>query len=160
MPGAGKSTVGVVLAKTMGMDFVDVDLVICRKCGGNLQDIVNRFGHDDFLRIEGEAALSLKSENSVIATGGSMVYSSGAMRYLKEIGTVVYIRAGLSDLKKRITNLETRGIAFNPGETLEDLYNARVPLYEKWADITVDTSSGDRIEDVAFKIKSELEKHD
>ncbi|MCH5188066.1 MAG: shikimate kinase [Oscillospiraceae bacterium] len=158
MPGAGKSTVGVVLAKTMGMDFVDVDLVICRRHGGNLQDIVNRLSHEDFLRIEGEAALSLKSENSVIATGGSMVYSEDAMRYLKEIGTVVYIRAGLSDLEKRITNLETRGIAFNPGETLADLYNARIPLYEKWADITVDTSHGDRIEDMAFKIKSELEE--
>lgn len=160
MPGAGKSTVGVVLAKTMGMDFVDVDLVICRRHGGNLQDIVNRHSHEDFLRIEGEAALSLSCENSVIATGGSMVYSEGAMRYLKEIGTVVYIRAKLSDLKKRINNLDTRGIAFNPGETLADLYNARIPLYEKWADITVDTSAGDRIEDMAFKIKSELEENE
>lgn len=156
MPGSGKSTVGVVLAKNMGLDFVDVDLVICRRNGGSLQQIVDSHSHDEFLRLEGEAALSLDCENSVIATGGSMVYSEDAMAHLKKIGTVVYLKAELSELKRRIKNLSSRGIAFRPGETLGDIYAQRVPLYEKWADITVTTTGSDAIEDVALRIKSEL----
>ncbi|MGN1097410.1 MAG: shikimate kinase [Clostridia bacterium] len=156
MPGSGKSTVGVVLAKNMGMDFVDVDLVICRLNGGNLQEIVDRNTHEEFLRLEGQAAMTLGCENSVIATGGSMVYSETAMEYLKSMGTVVYIKVPLEDLSGRITNMETRGIAFKPGETLADLYGQRIPLYEKWAEITVESTNSDRIEDVALRIKSEL----
>ncbi len=158
MPGSGKSTVGVVLAKAMGLSFVDVDLEICRIHGGSLQQIVNRFSHEDFLRIESEAALSLRCRDSVIATGGSMVYSEAAMRHLKENGIAVYLKAELSEIEKRICNLETRGIAFLPGETLTDLYVGRTPLYEKWADITVPSLGGDRIETVALKIRNELMK--
>ena len=158
MPGAGKSTVGVVLAKTMGMDFVDVDLVICRRNGGNLQSIVDSHSLEDFLRLEAEAALSLDCEGSVIATGGSMVYSEDAMAHLKSIGTIVYLKAELGELEARIHNLTTRGIAFKPGETLADIYKGRVPLYEKWADITVETGKGDRIETVAARISDELRK--
>lgn len=157
MPGAGKSTVGVVLAKTMGLGFVDVDLVICQINGGSLQEIVDRNTHDDFLRLEGEAAMTLVCQRSVIATGGSMVYSEKAMEYLKSIGTVVYLKAELEDLNNRITNMETRGIAFRQGETLADLYSERTPLYEKWADIVVSVSEKDRIEDTAKRIKSEID---
>lgn len=157
MPGSGKSTVGVVLAKTLGMDFVDVDLVICRRNGGRLQEIVDRSTHEGFLRLEAEAALSLDCHNSIIATGGSMVCSEDAMAYLKSMGTVVYIRVSLEDLTKRINNLETRGIAFRPGETLADIYAQRIPLYEKWADITVKSDNADRIENVVYRIKSEID---
>lgn len=160
MPGAGKSTVGVVLAKNLGMDFVDVDLVICRRYGGNLQSIVNRLGHDAFLKAEGEAAMTLDCERSVVATGGSMIYSEAAMERFKHTGVVVYIRAALADLEKRITNLADRGIAFKNGETLADIYRDRTPLYESWADIVVDTCDGDSIEGVAMKIKRELEAYD
>ncbi len=156
MPGAGKSTVGVVLAKTLGMGFVDVDLVICQINGGSLQEIVDRNTHEDFLRLEGAAALSLACERSIIATGGSLVYSEKAMEHLKKIGTVIYLRVGLDELKKRINNLSTRGIAFLPGETLDDLYEQRTPLYEKWADITIEVNKESKIEDVALRIKSEL----
>lgn len=156
MPGAGKSTVGVVLAKTMGLGFVDVDLVICQINGGSLQEIVDRNSHDAFLRLEGEAALTLACERSVIATGGSMIYSSAAMEHLKRIGTIVYLKAELSEIERRVNNLETRGIAFRPGETLADLYAQRAPLYERWAELTVPVSGGDKIEDVALRIKKEL----
>ncbi len=156
MPGSGKSTVGVVLAKNLGMDFVDVDLVICRMNGGSLQEIVDRNTYDDFLKLEGCAAMTLNCRSSVIATGGSMVYSEKAMEHLRSIGKIVYIKVSLADLNKRITNMATRGIVFKPGETLADIYVRRTPLYEKWADITVESGSSDRIEDVALRIKSEL----
>ncbi len=156
MPGSGKSTVGVVLAKSMGMGFVDVDLVICQQNGGSLQEIVDRNTHEGFLQLENDAALSIHCENSVIATGGSMVYSREAMEYLKSIATVVYIKVPFKDLDQRIDNMSTRGIAFSPGETLWDLYVGRTPMYEEWADITVESSNRDRVEAVARRIKSEL----
>ncbi len=156
MPGSGKSTVGVVLAKSMGMDFVDVDLVICRQNGGSLQEIVDRNIHEDFLKLENDAALSIKCENSVIATGGSMVYSREAMEYLKSIAIVVYIKVPFEDLDRRIDNMSTRGIAFRTGETLWDLYVRRTPMYEEWADITVESGNQDRVETVARRIKSEI----
>lgn len=156
MPGAGKSTVGVVLAKTMGMGFVDVDLVICQINGGSLQEIVDRTSHEEFLKLEGSAAKTLVCSRSIIATGGSMIYSADAMEHLKEMGVVIYLKAQLSDLEARITNMQTRGIAFKPGETLADLYAERTPLYEKWADITVEVSSDASIEETAKRIKSEI----
>ena len=148
MPGAGKSTVGVVLAKNLGLDFVDLDLVICRRERAALQKVVDRNTHEDFLRIESEAALSINAENSVIATGGSVVYGEAAMAHLAEIGVIVYLRARLAELEKRIGNLKTRGIAFRPGQTLAELYAERTPLYERWADI----------EDTARKIKNLLKE--
>lgn len=157
MPGAGKSTVGVVLAKMLGMDFVDVDLVICRREGGNLQAIVDRHSHADFLRIEAEAAKSLNCQGSVIATGGSMVLSPDAMEHLSSSGVVVYIKTPLENIKKRIRNPNSRGIAFLPGETLDDIYAKRTPLYEKWADITVSCGETDTIEGTALRIKSDID---
>lgn len=156
MPGAGKSTVGVVLAKIMGMGFVDVDLEICRINGGSLQQIVDRNTHSGFIRLEGEAAMTVNCENSVIATGGSMVYSEKAMERFKGMGRVVYLKASLEEIRSRIGNLKTRGIAFRRGETLADIYKERTPLYEKWADITVEVSANDGVEGTAMKIKSEI----
>ena len=137
MPGAGKSTVGVVLAKTLGYDFVDTDIVLSRRIGMPLQKYINRFGIDAFLKEEERTALSLDCENTVIATGGSMVLSDQAMHHLKSDGKTVFFNIPLSELERRLHNIKTRGIALRPGQTIEALYAERQPLYEKYADITV-----------------------
>ncbi len=137
MPGAGKSTVGVVLAKALGYDFIDTDIVLSRRVGMTLQKFINRYGIDSFLKEEEQAALSLDCENTVIATGGSMVVSDTAMRYLKDDSKTVFFNIPLSELKRRLYNIKTRGIALRPGQTIEALYTERQPLYEKYADITV-----------------------
>ncbi|WP_418748218.1 shikimate kinase [Frisingicoccus sp.] len=137
MPGAGKSTVGVVLAKVLGYDFIDSDLLIQAEMGKRLFEIINAEGIDGFLEIENRVNSRIQAYHTVIATGGSAVYGSEAMEYLKSIGTVVYIQASYKILEKRLGNLLKRGVAIRHGNTLKDLYNERVPLYEKYADITV-----------------------
>ena len=137
MPGAGKSTVGVILAKTLGMDFLDSDLAICRRAGTTLQDILDREGLDAFLDLEESVILDLETQNTVIATGGSAPMRERAMTHLKALGTVIYLQAPYEELHRRISNIKTRGIAFGPGETLLDLYQKRTPVYERWADVTV-----------------------
>ena len=132
MPACGKSTLGVVLAKTLGMKFVDTDLLIQEVENCKLQEIIDERGMQEFLRIE-EKVLS------IISTGGSAVYSDKAMKHLGSIGDVVYIKLSLDEIERRLNNIKTRGIAMKPGETLADLYNMRVPLYEKYADITIET---------------------
>ena len=138
MPACGKSTLGVVLAKTLGMSFVDTDLLIQEHTGRLLQDIIDHDGMEEFLRIEEYILTHVQVENSVIATGGSAVYSDRGMKYLRTIGEIVYIRLPLKEIEKRLNNIKTRGIAMAPGENLEDLYNRRIPLYEKYADIVLD----------------------
>lgn len=138
MPGAGKSTIGVLLAKSMLMDFVDTDLIIQKKTGKALSDIINEKGIDEFIRIENDVICNEEFANSVIATGGSAVYGKEAMEKLKENGIAVYLRVNAGELKKRIKNIHTRGIAMKNGQTLDSLYNERAPLYEKYADITVE----------------------
>ena len=138
MPACGKSTLGVVLAKTLGMSFVDTDLLIQEHTGRLLQDIIDHDGMEEFLRIEEYILTHVQAENSVIATGGSAVYSDRGMKYLRTIGEIVYIRLPLNEIEKRLNNIKTRGIAMAPGENLEDLYNRRIPLYEKYADIVLD----------------------
>lgn len=137
MPGAGKSTVGVILAKTLGLGFVDTDLLICRQTGMPLQDYINTQGIERFLQAEEHAALMLECERTVIATGGSMVYSADAMAHLQSGGRTVFINVGLDELLKRLKNITTRGIAVAPGRTMADVYSERLPLYEEYADITV-----------------------
>ena len=137
MPGAGKSTIGVILAKTLGMDFLDSDLVICRETGRTLQEILDTDGLERFLQLEEDIACSLRPAHTVIATGGSVPMSPRAMAHLKSLGTVVYLRVALPELSRRLSNIKTRGIAFGPGESLETLYQKRVPIYESWADLTV-----------------------
>lgn len=139
MPACGKSTMGVVLAKTLGMSFVDTDLLIQEEENEKLQNIIDERGMQEFLKIEERVLASVKVENSVVSTGGSAVYSDKAMNHLKENGTVVYIKLSLAEIERRLNNIKTRGIAMKPGETLADLYALRVPLYEKYADITVET---------------------
>lgn len=137
MPGAGKSTVGVVLAKTAALEFVDTDLLIQKHTGRKLQEIINSDGIDAFLKTEGEVISSLDCRNSVIATGGSAIFSKSAMNNLRRDGVIVYLEVPLQEIKRRVDNITTRGIAMKPGETLETVYHERIPLYKKYADITV-----------------------
>ncbi len=138
MPGAGKSTVGVVLAKKLGYRFVDSDLVIQERTGKVLHDIIAEKGLDGFLRVEEEANASLECDKTVIATGGSVVYGAKAMEHLKQIGQVVYLKLSCESIAERLGDLQERGVALKKDQTLADLYAERVPLYEAYADITID----------------------
>ena len=138
MPGCGKSTVGVVLAKAANMDFIDSDLVIQRKMGAKLSALIDAHGDEGFRAIENRINAELEAEHSVIATGGSVIYGEDAMRHLKEIGTVVYLKLSCEAIADRLGDLHARGVTIKPGWTLRDLYNERCPMYEKWADVVVD----------------------
>ena len=138
MPGCGNSTVGVVLAKALGMDFIDSDLVIQKEMGAKLSQLIDQHGDAGFREIENRINAAMEAENSIIATGGSVVYGEDAMRHLKDIGTVVYLKLSYEAIEDRLGDLHARGVTIQPGWTLRDLYNERVPLYEKWADVTVD----------------------
>lgn len=149
MPGSGKSTVGVVVAKALGMDFVDTDLTIQRREGALLQDILNTRGLEAFLDAEEAAIRSVTCERCVIAPGGSAVCREGAMEHLKALGSVIYLRLPLEEIEARVGNLSTRGIAMSPGQTLADVYAFRTPLYARWADWTVDAAGRTLAETVA-----------
>lgn len=153
MPGVGKSTVGVVLAKILGYHFIDTDLVIQEKEGRLLKEIIAAEGNDGFLHIEDRINAELEAEHSVIAPGGSVVYGGNAMRHFKEIGTVVYLKASYEMINERLSNLEGRGVVLNEGQTLKDLYDERCILYEKYADFTVD-EQGRNLADTARAVAS------
>lgn len=138
MPGAGKSTVGVVLAKLLGYQFIDTDLVIQEKEGRLLKEIIADEGNAGFLRIEDKINSEIQAEHSVIAPGGSVVYGENAMRHFKEIGMVVYLKASYETIDERLSNLEGRGVVLKEGQTLKDLYKERCVLYEKYADVIID----------------------
>lgn len=140
MPGSGKSTVGVLTAKALGLDFLDVDLLIQQREGMLLQDIVDRRGVERFLDAEEAAVKSVQCAGTVIAPGGSAVCREGAALHLKELGTVVYLYLPCDALQDRLSNMATRGIAMEKGQTLQDVYDYRAPIYEKYADLTVDAS--------------------
>lgn len=142
MPGSGKSTVGVLLAKAIGYSFVDTDLIISRETGKPLQKILDVDGLNGFLQLEEKVGKELKCDHTVVATGGSMVMSDAAMNNLKKGSKVVFIDVPLDEIKRRVTNIKTRGIAFDKGETLDDVYEKRNPLYNKYADINAPFSSG------------------
>ena len=142
MPGAGKSTVGVLIAKALGMDFIDTDLIIQRREGRTLQQIIDTDGLGRFIAIEDSIVSSIDARDSVIATGGSVIFGENAMRNLARLGTIVYLRAGFETVEARISNISTRGVAMNQGQDLRGIYNERCPLYEKYADITVDVDGG------------------
>jgi len=143
MPGAGKSTVGVILAKSLGMQFIDTDLLIQERAGRLLQEILDTDGPDTFKRIEEETILSLYPHHAVIATGGSVACSGAAMAHLKSEGLVVYLEISYEEMKARLKNITTRGILLLPGQSLRGMYDERVPLYEKYADLTVACLGGD-----------------
>lgn len=154
MPAAGKSTLGVILAKTIGYNFVDTDILISSRQGCTLQTLVDTLDHEGFLKVEGDTAMSLDCEKTVIATGGSMVLCENAMKWLKNDSVVVYLDAPLEEIKRRLTNIKTRGIAFGPNNTLTDIYNIRTPLYKKYADHVVDVTQGTEkaVEEIIKKI--------
>lgn len=157
MPACGKSVTGVILAKSLKMNFIDADLLIQENAGKSLQDIINDDGIENFKNIEEEVLGAIDVKNTVIATGGSAVYYDSAMRHLKENGVVVYIEASLSTIKKRLKNIRTRGVAMEKGQTIDSLYEMRVPLYEKYADCTVH-SHRYRAESTVEDIINELAK--
>ena len=155
MPGSGKSTVGVLLAKIIGYRFIDTDLLIQEKEGRKLFEILRDSGNDYFARVENEVNASVKTERTIIATGGSAISGAEAMEHLKRIGTVVFLDVPLAELEKRITNLSTRGIMFREGSSLADIYEERLPLYQKWADFTVHCE-GESLSENAAKIAEAL----
>ena len=138
MPGAGKSTVGVVLAKVIGHKFVDSDLVIQETYGKLLHELITEHGLNGFLEIENQVNAGLDMTKSIIATGGSVIYGKEAMEHLKEIGLVVYLKLSLESIADRLGDLQQRGVALKEGWGLKELYEERVPLYEKYADLTID----------------------
>lgn len=153
MPGAGKSTVGVILAKILGYKFVDADLLIQEKEDRLLHEIIKAEGVDGFINIENQVNSSITAHKSVIATGGSVVYGKEAMKHLQKIGTIIYLKLSFDELNKRLTNINNRGVIMKDGQTLYDLYLERTPLYEKYTDITVETDGCD-IEETVRQIKN------
>ena len=138
MPGAGKSTAGVILAKALGFSFCDTDLVIQMREAQTLQQIINNKGISCFLQIEKEIIRSLDLTHHVIATGGSVIYYRESMDHLRKGGYIIYLDVDYHVLKKRITNMTTRGIAMDMKKTFRDVYSERVPLYKKYAQVTIE----------------------
>lgn len=156
MPGAGKSTVGVLIAKSLGKRFVDTDLEIQNNAGRKLQEIIDADGIEKFLKTEEQVLLQLDCRNSVIATGGSAVYSEKGMKKLAQNGITVFLNVPFEEIERRINNITTRGIAMKNDETLKELYAERMPLYKKYADITVvpwNPSAEETVEEIIKKMQ-------
>lgn len=156
MPGAGKSTLGVLLAKALSYDFLDTDIVIQNKCKKKLYEIINEKGIEEFLAIEDDILSKISVENTVIATGGSAIFGENAMANLKKDSVVVYIELSSEEIKRRINNITTRGIVMKPGKTIDDIYEERLPYYKKYADITVNADAT-TIEQAVCNIMQKLE---
>lgn len=155
MPGAGKSTVGVVLAKVLGYQFLDSDLVMQEREGKLLHEIIAERGNDGFLKFEEEVNSTIDIKNCVFATGGSAIYSQKAMEHLREISHVVYIKLSYKAIEERLGDLKQRGVVLKEGETLKDLYDSRCKLYEKYAQIVVEAENKD-IRGVVLDIKEKI----
>lgn len=152
MPGSGKSTVGVLLAKALGYGFLDIDLVIQQQEGALLQDILDTRGVDAFLEAEEKAVCSVQCQGHVIAPGGSAICREKAALHLKSLGPVIYLRVPLEELQRRINNLDSRGVAMEPGQTLADVMAYRAPLYDKYADLVVDSPAGQSLAQTAQRV--------
>lgn len=138
MPGVGKSTIGVILAKVLGYNFIDTDLLIQEKENRLLNEIIGKDGIDYFLNVESKINQNLDVSKAIIATGGSVIYSNDAMEHLKELGKVIYLKQDFEKINERVENIHGRGVVLKDNQTFEQLYNERVPLYEKYADIIVE----------------------
>jgi shikimate kinase len=150
MPASGKSTVGVVLAKVIGYDFIDTDILIQRSEKKRLSQIIEDVGVDGFLQVENRVNASVEADHCVIATGGSAVYGEEAMRHFRKIGHIIYLKVDYETIRKRLRSIKQRGVALRDGQSLRDLYEERTALYEKYAD-TVIEEKGDA-EDVVVQI--------
>lgn len=157
MPGAGKSTLGVVLAKILGYEFIDADILIQSKLDKTLQKIIDACGPDGFIEVENEVLCTLQAERAIIATGGSAVYSDEAMKHLGSIGTIVYLQVSYDELESRLGGLYERGVVMKNGMgmSLADLYEERIPLYEKYADLTINID-GLSVRDAARQLVDQL----
>ena len=155
MPGVGKSTVGVILAKVLGYQFVDADLVIQQQEGKLLCEIIEEVGTEGFIQVENRVNAGLECSKTIIATGGSVIYGAEAMEHLKEIGTVVYLEVSFPILEKRLSDIKGRGVVLTEGQTLYDLYIERTPLYEKYADYVVECD-GKKIGETLDAVKQKL----
>jgi shikimate kinase len=138
MPACGKSIVGVVLAKTLNMDFMDTDILIQTKEGRLLQEMIDLYGNDYFCRAEENVLRHIDAAGTVIATGGSAIHYPEALTHLKKNGVVIYLKVSLETILERLDNITTRGVTLAPGETLTELYHRRIPLYEARSDITIE----------------------
>ncbi len=155
MPGSGKSTIGIILAKLLSMSFIDTDVLIQAQEGRSLQDIIDREGYLALRAIEERVILGLNCRNHIIATGGSVVYSEAAMTHLKKDGIVVFFDVCLDTIKARVHDHNTRGLAKRPDQSIDDLFAERYALYRKYADVTIDCSDGTH-EDACAKIIGEM----
>lgn len=156
MPGVGKSTVGVILAKVLGYQFLDADLLIQEKEGKLLKDIIAEVGTEGFIQVENRVNASINCARTIIATGGSVIYGQEAMEHLKEIGTVVYLEVPFSVLEKRLSDIKGRGVVLKDGQTLYDLFMERTPLYEAYADIRV-SEEGLNVEETVDLLVNKLQ---
>ena len=138
MPGVGKSTLGSMLAEKIKYNFIDTDILIQEKAGKSIPQIIEEKGIDNVLQIENEVNSNIKVEKSVIATGGSVIYGKAAMDNLKKIGKIIYLKQDFETINERIENVKERGIILRKDQTLKEVYNERIPLYEKYADITIE----------------------
>ena len=155
MPGVGKSTVGVILAKMIGYQFTDADLLIQKQEGKLLHEIIAEKGTDGFIEIEERVNASIEASHTIIATGGSVVYGKKAMEHLSHIGTVVYLKVPYDILEKRLEDIKGRGVVLKEGQTLRTLYDERTPLYEKYADIEI-SEDGLNVEQTVDQVVEKL----
>lgn len=157
MPGCGKSTVGVVLAKRMGFSFLDSDLVIQEQYQKLLHELIAEHGMEGFRKIENQVNAAIECDSTVIATGGSAVYGEEAMAHLKDIGCVFYLKLPCAEIEARLGDLDERGVIIREGQTLWNLYEERMPLYEKYADVIV-ACAGRQIKDIVAEIADKYRK--
>jgi shikimate kinase len=156
MPGVGKSTIGVILAKVLGYQFLDADLLIQEQEGKLLKDIIDEVGTEGFIQVENRINANINCSKTIIATGGSVIYGQEAMEHLKEIGTVVYLEVPFSVLEKRLSDIKGRGVVLKEGQTLYDLFLERTPLYEKYADVRI-SEEGLGVEETVNLLVSKLQ---
>ena len=159
MPASGKSTIGVVLAKLTGYDFIDTDILIQKLRDSKLETIIAEEGIEGFLDIESGVCCSLDIADTVLATGGSVIYRHKTMQHLRTLGTIVYLRVGIENLNSRLSDIKQRGVVLKEGQTLEDLFFERAGLYEKYADIVIDENElglEETVELVSDKVRAFL----
>ena len=155
MPGVGKSTVGVILAKVLGYQFMDADLLIQKEEGKLLREIIEERGTEGFIRVENRVNASIQADHAIIATGGSVVYGSEAMAHLSDIGTVIYLKLPYEALEARLADIKGRGVVLKEGQDLRDLFEERSPLYERYADLIVE-ETGLNVEQTVERIEEQL----